>query len=82
MINLGLYNISENTSGGSEPPVFNKSEYSEIVTFGFEDSYGNKNSFDITDYSSLKEFLEAIKEKLLQYKYCFAWGSKARCKKK
>ena len=34
--------IDENASGGSEPPVFNKSKYGEIVTFGFEDSEGNK----------------------------------------
>src|SRR6476661_2868687 len=76
-----IYKTDKYASGSSEPPVFNKDEYSEIVTFGFEDSYGNKNSFDITDYSSSKEFLEAIKEKILQYKYCFAWGSKAVVRK-
>jgi hypothetical protein len=36
---------------------------------------------DISDFSNYnnpnKNFLEEIKDKLLQYKYCFAWGSKA-----
>ena len=55
------------------PPVF----HNKIVTFGFEDSYGNSGCFDITDFDSQKSFLNAIKEKLLGYQYCFAWGSKA-----
>ena len=65
-------------SGGSVPPVF----HNKIVTFGFEDSYGNSGCLDITDFDSKKSFLMAIKEKLLQYQYCFAWGSKAIVRKK
>ena len=63
-------------SGGSKAPVLEE-YYSDIVTFGFEDSYGNKGCFDISDFGSQKPFLQAIKEKLLEYQYCFAWGSKA-----
>src|SRR6476661_6492561 len=70
--------IDKNASGGSEPPEFefDKKKYSEIVTFGFEDSKGNKGCYDVMDFVSAKLFLQVIKEKLLQYKYCFAWGSK------
>jgi DNA polymerase elongation subunit (family B) len=76
------YNIVENASGASEPPVFgSEEEYNEVVTFAFEDSDGNKGYLDITEFDSTKSFLEAIKEKLLQYQYCFAWGSKAVVKK-
>ena len=60
-------------SGGSVPPVSSN----KIVTFGFEDSCGNSGCYDITDFDSQKSFLITLKEKLLQYKYCFAWGSKA-----
>ncbi len=66
------------------PPIFDfegEEEYNEIVTFAFEDSYGNKGCLDITDFNSTKSFLEAIKEKLLKYQYCFAWGSKAVVRK-
>src|SRR5215831_7380177 len=42
-------------------------------------SYGNTKAIDITDFVSYqnpsKEFLLAIKNKLLLYDYCFAWGS-------
>ncbi|CAN5860989.1 hypothetical protein BH23THE1_BH23THE1_28330 [soil metagenome] len=72
-----LPKIDENASGGSEAPVFGDREYNEIVTFAFEDSNGNKGVLDITDFQSVKSFLEAIKEKLLQYPYCFGWGSKS-----
>lgn len=69
--------ISKNSSEDSKHPADQGQEYNEIVTFGFEDSYYNKGSLDIADFPSSKAFLEAIKEKLLQYHYCFAWGSKA-----
>ncbi len=52
-----------------------------ITTFAYEDNYGNKGAMDIADFVSCqnpsKEFLLAIKNKLLLYDYCFAWGSKA-----
>ncbi len=77
-----LRKMDKNTSGASVPPVFgNDEEYNEIVTFAFEDHNGNKGSLDITDFPSTKSFLQAIKEKLLQYQYCFAWGSKAVVRK-
>jgi len=76
------YEVNENASGGSEPPVyFGVEEYNQIVTFGFEDSHAHKDCYDITDFASSKVFLEAIKEKLLNYRYCFAWGSKAVVRK-
>jgi len=66
----------ELTSATSDPP-----EYQRITTFAYEDSYGNTKAIDITDFVSYqnpsKEFLLAIKNKLLLYDYCFAWGSKA-----
>ena len=65
--------LDKNASGGSMPPTF----HNKIVTFGFEDSYGNSGCLDITDFDSQKSFLIEIKEKLLGYQYCFAWGSKA-----
>jgi hypothetical protein len=75
-------NTVENASAGSVPPVFgNEEEYNEIVTFAFEDHNGNKGCLDTTDFQSTKSFLQAIKEKLLQYQYCFAWGSKAVVRK-
>ena len=53
----------------------------EIVTFGYEDSNGNKGVVDITDYHTstdpIRELQFAIKEKLLKYRYCFGWGSKS-----
>lgn len=56
-------------------------DYHKILTFGYEDSYGNKGTLDISDFGNYpnpsKAFIEGIKNKLLQYKYCFAWGSKA-----
>lgn len=72
-----LYKMSKNTSDSSVPPVIEEKEYHEIVTFAFEDSEGNKGSFDIDEFRYTKEFLESIREKILGYKYCFAWGSKA-----
>jgi DNA polymerase family B/Primase X len=66
------------TSGTSVPPA---QDYRKILTFGYEDSYGNNGTFDILDFRDCpnpeRAFLEAIKAKLLQYRYCFAWGSKA-----
>lgn len=67
-------------SGGSVSPVLKK-QYNKIVTFGFEDSYGNSGCFDITDFGFQKSFLLVVKEKLLGYQYCFAWGSKAIVRK-
>jgi hypothetical protein len=53
----------------------------KITTFAYEDSYGNTKSIDITDFvgcqNPSKEFLLAVKNKLLLYDYCFAWGSKS-----
>lgn len=73
------YNLDKIASGGSKGPILK--EYGEIVTFGFEDNHGNKGCFDTSEFASAKSFLEAIKEKILQYKYCFAWGSKAVARK-
>jgi hypothetical protein len=69
--------LDEIASGTSEAPA----SYNKIVTFGFEDSYGNSGSYDTTEFDSQKSFLMAIKEKLLGYQYCFAWGSKAVTRK-
>jgi DNA polymerase elongation subunit (family B) len=70
--------IGKSASDTSEPPEEYISEvYNEIVTFGCEDSYGNKGSFDISEFNSVREFLEIIKKILTEYNYCFAWGSKA-----
>ncbi len=55
--------------------------HSTITTFGFEDSSGVSGCLDITDFNSSQSFLLAIKEKLLQYNYCFAWGSKSIIRK-
>ena len=69
---------NEVTSATSELPdmLINK-----INTFAYEDIYGNTKSIDITDFvgcqNPSKEFLLAVKNKLLLYNYCFAWGSKA-----
>jgi len=73
--------IDKNTSGGSVPPENDKTKCNDIVTFAFEDSNGIKGCLDITEFSSAKFFLEAIKEKLLEYQYCFAWGSKSVMRK-
>ena len=62
-------------SGGSVPPVQNLNN--NITTFAFEDNNGSSGCFDISDFNSPKLFLLAVKEKLLQYNYCFAWGSKS-----
>jgi hypothetical protein len=75
-------NLDKNASEASKPPAVLKEQYNNIVTFGFEDSYGNSGCFDITDFNSQKSFLEAIKEKLLGYQYCIALGSKAIVKRK
>ena len=40
--------LGKNASGGSVPPVF----HNKIVTFGFEDSYGNSGSYDTTEFDS------------------------------
>jgi DNA polymerase elongation subunit (family B) len=65
------------TSVTSIPPI---KYYHKIITFGYEDSYGNKGTLDISDFSNYtnphQAFLTAIRDKLLQYRYCFAWGSK------
>jgi hypothetical protein len=66
----------EVTSATSEPPI-NNENYQKVLTFAYEDSHRNKGAIDITDYNSQHEFLLAVKEKLLQYTYCFAWGCKA-----
>lgn len=72
-------NIGKITSGASEPPE--PDYYDRIITFGYEDSQGNKQALDISDFSDSpnpdKAFLMTIRDKLLQYQYCFAWGSKA-----
>jgi hypothetical protein len=72
--------LTEIASGDSVPPASNFNN-NNITTFGFEDSNGNSGCFDITDFNSPKSFLLAIKEKLLQYNYCFAWGSKSIIRK-
>ena len=73
------HKIRKFTSGTSEPPE--SDYYNRIITFGYEDSQGNKQALDISDFSDSanpdKAFLITIKDKLLQYHYCFAWGSKA-----
>jgi hypothetical protein len=55
--------------------------YYKITTFACEDSYGNKRVLDIADFAFCqnpsKEFLLAVRDKLLLYDYAFAWGSKA-----
>ena len=72
----------ENGSGTSVVP-----DLEEIFTFGYEDSYGNTGVIDISDFPQFeypnprKAFLEAIKERMVQYSYCFAWGSKATRRK-
>ena len=66
------------TSATSIPPA---QDYHKIITFGYEDCYSNKGTLDISDFNNYtnpnKAFLQAIKDKVLQYKCCFAWGSKA-----
>jgi hypothetical protein len=55
--------------------------YTKIVTFAYEDIFGNRKVLDIStfqNYSSPEyEFLTSIQNKLLVYRYCFAWGSKS-----
>jgi hypothetical protein len=72
-------NICNSTSGTSFPPTGN--EYRKIITFGHEDVFGNRNVLDISGFRKYpdpdKEFLTSVRQKLLQYRYCFAWGSKA-----
>jgi hypothetical protein len=59
----------------------NRPDMDRIITFAYEDSYGNTKAIDITDFvdcqNPSKEFLLAIRNKLLLYNYSFAWGSKA-----
>jgi DNA polymerase elongation subunit (family B) len=66
------------TSVISIPPP---KDYHKIITFGYEDSHSNKGTLDISDFSNCsnpqRTFLISINDKLIQYKYCFAWGSKA-----
>jgi hypothetical protein len=66
------------TSITSIPPA---KDYHKIITFTYEDSYGNKGTLDISDFNNYpnpnKAFLHAIKDRLLKYRYCFAWGSKS-----
>lgn len=56
-------------------------DYHKILTFGYEDMDGNKGTLDISDFSNYanpqQAFLTTIRDKLFQYRYCFAWGSKA-----
>jgi hypothetical protein len=69
---------NELTSVTSEPPDM---QIHKITTFAYEDGYGNTKSIDTTDFvgcqNPSKEFLLTVKNKLLLYDYCFAWGSKA-----
>jgi hypothetical protein len=65
----------------SEPSGASIEIAEKIVTFGYEDSYGNKGVFDMVDFQNSADpsrvFLSTIKERLLKYRYCFAWGSKS-----
>jgi len=68
----------ENGSGTSEGPSMEV-----IVTLAFENSSGNTGVIDISDFpesqypNPRQAFLITIKETLMHYSYCFAWGSKA-----
>jgi hypothetical protein len=79
IIEFSHSNSNENTPVTSEPPE--TEAYHRITTFAYEDVYGNKRAIAIDDFVSFQnpsqEFLLAIKNKLLIYDYCFAWGSKA-----
>jgi hypothetical protein len=70
-----------NTDFTSVTSLPSAKDYHKILTFGYEDSHGRKGTLDISDFNNYpipnKAFLQAIKDKLLQYRYCFAWGSKA-----
>ena len=72
-------NVCNSASGTSVPPIGN--EYQRIITFGYEDVFGNRNVLDISGFLKYpnpdKEFLSSVREKLVHYRYCFAWGSKA-----
>lgn len=65
--------------GTFTPPA--EKDYRKILTFGYEDNDGNKETLDISDFSNCtnpqKAFLTAIRDRLFQYRYCFSWGSKA-----
>ena len=69
---------NEVTSATSELPDM---QINKITTFAYVDSYGNTKAIDITDFAGCqnpsKEFLLAVKSKLLLYDYYFAWGCKA-----
>ena len=56
-------------------------DFNRIVTFGYDDCHGNKRAIDIFDFAHSddpdKKFVTAIKDRLLQYDYCLAWGSKS-----
>lgn len=79
--NEPLSNNTASTSGisGISGPAVQ--DHHRILTLGYEDNYGNKGVLDISDFSNYlnptRAFIEAIKKKLLNYKYCIAWGSKA-----
>ena len=69
-----------NTDFASDSSVILQ-DYHKILTFGYEDSYGNIGTFCLTEFNNhpnpQQTFLTSIKEKLQRYSYCFAWGSKA-----
>jgi hypothetical protein len=71
--------INRKTTSGTSGPSVNTAE--KIVTFGYEDSYGNKGVFDMVDFQNSADpsraFLSTIKERLLKYGCCFGWGSKS-----
>lgn len=75
----GCHTINREISSGTSGASVETAE--KIVTFGCEDSCGNKRVLDIADFQNCayptRAFLSAIKEKLLNYRYCFAWGSKS-----
>ena len=56
-------------------------DFHKIITFGYEDCYGNKRAIDVSDFATSdnpdKEFLSTIKDKLLRYDFCLAWASKS-----
>jgi hypothetical protein len=59
---------NEVTSATSEPP---EAQISRIITFAYEDSYGNTRVLDITDFAFCqnpqREFLLAIRNKIVLY---------------
>ena len=79
-INSSCFRGSYNTDFASCSSILPQ-DYHKILTFGYEDSYDNKGTLDISDFNHCptpqQAFLTSIKEKLQRYSYCFAWGSKA-----